>query len=260
MKRRSATHVVKQAAKAACRRMGLAIHRFDRARHDEREQYRRISAKYRPFTMVPDVLYLDNLQLAARVAQVPGDVVECGVWRGGMSAGIAELLGNDRTYWLFDSFEGLPPAQPIDGAEAIQWQSDPTSERYFDNCTAEQSFAQRAMSLTGRSRVQLVKGWFKDSARNAAVQQIALLRLDGDWYESTMTCLEAFYPKVVVGGIVIIDDYHTWDGCSKAVHDYLSRHSLADRIQQTVSGNAFIVKRPSEAVPETRNAALAASV
>ncbi|HNP99483.1 MAG TPA: TylF/MycF/NovP-related O-methyltransferase, partial [Bacteroidia bacterium] len=74
------------------------------------------------------------------------------------------------------------------------------------------------------------------------VKQISLLRLDGDWYESTYTCLEAFYPKVSDGGYIVIDDYYQWEGCAKAVHDYLSKHQLSDRIHQTAHGVAYIIK------------------
>jgi O-methyltransferase len=201
--------------------------------------------------MVPEVLYIDNLELVSQIRDRPGDVVECGVWRGGMSAGIAELLGNDRKYWLFDSFEGLPPAQEIDGAAAIDYQNDPEGEWYFNNCAAEESYARQAMQLAGRDHVEIVKGWFKDTVCHAGVGAIALLRLDGDWYESTRTCLEAFYPKVVEGGMVIIDDYHTWDGCAKAVHDYLSHRSIADRIRESRNGNAYIIKGQEPVRPST---------
>ncbi len=233
---------IKRGIKACLRMMGYSLSRLDRARSEEARRHAAIASRFRQFTMVPEVLYLDNLRLASRVRDIPGDVVECGVWRGGMSAGIATLLGQHRDYWLFDSFQGLPPAQPIDGESAIRYQSDPSGPWYFDNCTAEEGYAQRAMALSEALRVHIVKGWFHETVHHAEVDRIALLRLDGDWYESTMTCLEAFYPKVVPGGLTIIDDYYTWDGCARAVHDYLSRNGSADRIQQSEGGNAYIMK------------------
>ena len=93
-----------------------------------------------------------------------GDVVECGVWRGGMIAAIAELTTNNRTVHLFDSFEGLPPAQAIDGKEALNWQSDTTSPNYYDNCTAEESFAIDALSKAGHDNYRIYKkGWFQNT-------------------------------------------------------------------------------------------------
>src|ERR1039457_3011063 len=91
---------------------------------------RHIYAKYRDYTMIPETTYIRNLRIAECVRRLKGPIVESGVWRGGMIAGIAELLGPDRQYVLFDSFEGLPPAKEIDGAHALAWQADPSSSTY----------------------------------------------------------------------------------------------------------------------------------
>jgi O-methyltransferase len=251
MTRQSATVAIKTGIITVCRTFGVSIKSFDRQRHNEYLRHRQIWSKFRTMTMVPEGLYIDNLRLASLVRGVAGDVVECGVWRGGMIAGIAELLGNDRKYWLFDSFEGLPPAQEIDGLSAIQYQKDPQGKWYFNNCTADESEARQAMTLAGTHSVAFVKGWFKDTVRDAGVGTIALLRLDGDWYESTITCLEAFYPKIAAGGIVIIDDYHTWDGCARAVHEFLSRGSFPDRIRESRDGNAYIIRGQEHAISST---------
>src|SRR5262245_55056045 len=119
----SMTHTVQRSAvtrglKKALQVMGVSVSRFD---YDEPRRYRQIAAKFKPFSMVGEAQYVDNLRLASQVRRISGDIVECGVWRGGMSAGIAEILGDDRTYWLFDSFEGLPPTQEIDGPAAARW-------------------------------------------------------------------------------------------------------------------------------------------
>jgi Macrocin-O-methyltransferase (TylF) len=74
-------------------------------------------------------------------------------------------------------------------------------------------------------------------------RSIAVLRLDGDWYDSTMLCLEHLFPLVVPGGLMLIDDYYTWDGCARAVHDYLSREQAAGRIEKTSGGVTYIVHR-----------------
>ena len=194
--------------------------------------------------MIPEDLFLNNLLLIDNFKSIEGCVVECGVWRGGMIASISEILGTDRDYYLFDSFEGLPLAKQIDGIAANNWQKDIESEYYFDNCKAEMSYAEKAMKLAGQNNFQLIKGWFSDTLPSFKPNlPIAILRLDGDWYDSTMDCLVNLYPLVKVGGIVIIDDYYVWDGCSKAVHDYLSVNKLNEKIFSNGNGLCYIVKK-----------------
>ena len=201
-----------------------------------------LAKKYRDFTMIPLNQFVDNLAMVDRFKGVPGSIVECGVWRGGMSAAMSEICGSNRKYFLFDSFEGLPPADANDGKEAIDWQKNKDSQYYYDNCKAEMSYAQRAMEIAGISSPQLVRGWFNETLHTVDPGPISILRLDADWYDSTMTCLNEFYPKVNGGGLILIDDYNFWEGCSKAVHDYLSAHKLSDRIHQTENGVAYIIK------------------
>ena len=202
-----------------------------------------IYKQFREYTMIPEGHYLDNLSLAKSVESINGCIVECGVWRGGMSAGIAKILGQNRTYYLFDSFEGLPPAKEIDGSAAIAWQKDTKSEIYFDNCSAPIEFATTAMNQSGVSRFHSVKGWFNQTLPKYNFSEpIALLRLDGDWYDSTLDCLNYLYKHVVSGGIVVIDDYYTWDGCTRAVHDFLSKNSIPDCIRST-GLTCYIVKK-----------------
>ena len=159
--------------------------------------YSAVYAKYREYTMIPKGTYINNLTLIDTHRAVSGCVVECGVWRGGMIAGIAELLGPDRQYVLFDSFEGLPPAKEIDGPAALAWQADTTKPTYYDNCSAPSSYATHAIRLAGARNVSVHSGWFKDTLPGyAPPAPIAILRLDGDWYDSTMVCLQALFPHL----------------------------------------------------------------
>lgn len=217
-------------------------------REERREvQMRQIYDMFSHFTMVPPSEFIRNLKICQKIETLSGAVVECGVWRGGMIGGIAKLLGNERSYYLFDSFEGLPPAQDVDGKAAKDWQANTTSESYWNNCKAEISFAQQAMekALNGETKkVHFIKGWFNETLKETHFNEpIALLRLDGDWYESTMTCLEVLFPCICENGIIIIDDYYAWDGCSKAVHDYLSKHQRTERLSQYENNTAYIVKK-----------------
>jgi O-methyltransferase len=235
-----------------------AISGFVRMRQ-ERRNLHAVYDKYAAFTMISRLDYVLNLQLAGTVSAVDGAVVECGVWRGGMIAGIAEVLGGSREYVLCDSFQGLPEAQSIDGHAALQWQSDTDGPTYHDNCIAAEREARAAMALSPARRVQVVAGWFEKTLPTVRVDGgIALLRLDGDWYESTMACLDALYDRVVPGGLVIIDDYYTWDGCARAVHDFLSRRGVSARIQQWANAICYLrapEQTPHEASVDTAPAA-----
>lgn len=217
--------------------MGIRSHlrsaRNAAARKIRAASYLRLYEKYRDFTMAPRGAYWRNLLIANDCRHVAGCIVECGVWRGGASAGMAEVLGPDREYFLFDSFEGLPPAKELDGEAAQAWQQDTQSESYFDNCRAEIEYAERAMQRSGVPRYTITKGWFDKTLPNfIPPTPIAILRLDGDWYDSTMIALESLYKYLARNGIVIVDDYYAWDGCSRAVHDFLSRHQSTARLTQ----------------------------
>jgi O-methyltransferase len=200
------------------------------ARLYRRHKCYRLYERYKTATMIPRRSFVDNLELAYLMASdsalTSGAVVECGTWRGGISAALMEILGNKRKYHFFDSFEGLPPAKEIDGDAASHWQKNTKSTEYYGNCYAsEREFMSVLQRVRRRSDddVFVHKGWFSDTVPMANIEGIALLRLDGDWYESTMICLVSLFPLVARGGVVIIDDYGVWDGCTRAVHDYLSQ-------------------------------------
>jgi hypothetical protein len=118
--------------------------------------------RYRDFTMIPSRIFIDNLLLCENKAPDHGCVIEAGVWRGGMSAGIADMLPG-RVHYLFDIFEGLPPAKEIDGEAALQRQRNVSGPKYYDNCRAERSFAEQAMAMSRAKQFHLIKGWFSDT-------------------------------------------------------------------------------------------------
>jgi O-methyltransferase len=196
--------------------------------------------KIRPFTMVAEASLVD---LALQVKQVLvgnilGDFVECGVWRGGAAFLMAELLRQggvtDRKVWLFDSFEGLPPPEEIDGPAAMAYAKNSNNPWYFDNCRASLEEVQGIAADLGLAPyTEFVKGWFDQTLRNnrERVGAIALLRIDCDWYSSVKCCLDNLYDQVVDRGFVVLDDYYTWDGCAIAVHEFLGRRSLSNRIE-----------------------------
>lgn len=202
--------------------------------------------RFRTHTMIPLERYVDNLALVAHFGRRhPQAIVECGTWRGGMAAGMMAVAGTERHYHFFDSFEGLPPAKEIDGEKAITFQQNVDHPGFYNNCTAS---IEEFMELMQRQsvpaeRIHVYKGWFNQRLPDYPGDPIAILRLDGDWYESTIECLEALYPRLVPGGVVIIDDYDDYQGCSRAIHDYLSGIKSASRVSRTALGRVpYIVK------------------
>lgn len=192
-------------------------------------------ARVRPFTMVPEESLAElALQVGGLLIDaVPGDIVECGVWRGGASFLMADLLRragvSDRKVWLCDSFEGLPAPADIDGEVANRYARDTDSPRYRDNCLATLEDVRNIASTLGLTdRVEFVKGWFDTTLPElrSRVGTIALLRIDADWYASVRSCLDALYDAVADGGLIVVDDYYTYEGCAIAVHEFLGERKL----------------------------------
>ncbi|MEM9144812.1 MAG: TylF/MycF family methyltransferase [Pseudomonadota bacterium] len=163
------------------------------------------------------------LETAIRTG-VPGDFIETGVWRGGAciyARAILEAYGaKERTVWVADSFAGLPPP------DAEKYPSD-SGDKHHKNAALAISRAdvEAHFELYGLldDRVQFLEGWFKDTLPTAPIEQLAVLRLDGDMYESTMDALRALYQKVSPGGFVIVDDFGAVPACAQAVRDYLGK-------------------------------------
>ncbi|RDU96788.1 macrocin O-methyltransferase [Trinickia dinghuensis] len=187
---------------------------------------------------------LDNvLELTLRLHEedIPGDLIETGVWRGGMTIWMRALLralgDNTRNVWVADSFSGLPAPDPtLDLRDAI-WAHVMTSVQSLE---ASLDDVKEAFAYVGLldERVRFLPGRFADTLPSAPISQLAMMRLDGDWYESTWDALDALYPKLVHGGYAIVDDYRLPTGCARAVDEYRSRHGigapLIDVDRQTV--------------------------
>lgn len=168
---------------------------------------------------------------------IPGAFVECGVWRGGASFLMADLLkragAKDRKVWLFDSFEGHLPPEEIDGPAALEYAANTDSPEYHDNCRVSvEEVRANARTLGLESYTEIVKGWFQDSVppNRERIGPIGMLRVDCDFYASVRFCLDTLYDQVVPGGFVILDDYYTYDGCALAVHEFLGGRQLAHRL------------------------------
>jgi hypothetical protein len=177
---------------------------------------------------------LDNVQFCVEDALargVPGDLMETGVWRGGVVILMRAILKahgvTNRRVWAADSFEGLPPPDP---------KKYPPDAGLYLNTFKELAVSLEQVQENFRryglldEQVRFLKGWFRDSLPAAPVERLAVLRLDGDLYESTMDALVSLYPKVEAGGYVIIDDYNDIAACRQAVTDYRSAHRITEDI------------------------------
>ena len=171
-----------------------------------------------------------DLVKAIIAERVPGDLVETGVWRGGgsiMMRAALETYGDaDRTVWCANLFEGLPPPdlQRYPQDAGTTWHTEPVLAVSLE--TVKENFAKYGLL---DERVRFLKGWFKDTLPTAPIETIAILRLDGDHYSSTMDALNALYKKVSPGGFVIVDDYKIpEDTCRRAVDDFRAAHGVTD--------------------------------
>lgn len=178
---------------------------------------------------------LDNLQdcLTDVIEDgVPGDVIETGVWRGGAVIFMRALLKaygvDDRTVWVADSFRGLPKPDPSrrEDTEDALWKEHQLA------IPLEQVKANFQRYGLLDEQVQFLPGWFEDTLPTAPLDRIAVMRLDGDLYDSTMVALRSLYPKLSPGGYVIIDDYHSVRGCKQAVDDFRAEHGITSELRQ----------------------------
>ncbi len=165
---------------------------------------------------------------------VPGDLVETGVWRGGVTIlmrGILRAYGDtERTVWVADSFAGLP-VPDTERYEADRDYDLSTSAGYdYLAVSVDEVKANFARYGLLDEQVRFLVGWFRDTLPTAPIEQISVLRLDGDLYESTMDALSALYPKLAAGGFLIVDDYWAWEPCRRAVDEYRSAHAITEQI------------------------------
>lgn len=157
--------------------------------------------------------------------KIDGSFVECGVMNGGSAGIIASVVkhNKNRHIWLFDSWEGQPEPTEYDvssGEQAKKGMFLGSEEK-----VKELIFGKLGLN---NNRVHLIKGWFNDTvpSQEKKIGKIALLHIDCDWYKSVKFCLEKLYNNIVKDGIIIIDDYGYWEGCKKAVDEFIEKRNL----------------------------------
>jgi hypothetical protein len=187
----------------------------------------------RAFTMI-GLKRLDNIEICMEdvlARAVPGDFIEAGAWRGGATIFMRAVLKahnvTDRTVWVADSFEGLPPPDAANFPADADIRLDKFKALAVSRGAVEQNF--RRYGLLD-DQVRFLEGWFKDTLPKAPIEKLGVLRIDADLYESTIEALEYLYPKLSPGGYVIVDDYLDIP-CGKAVRTYRDRQKITEEMQ-----------------------------
>jgi O-methyltransferase len=240
--------VVKQLVRSAVRRLGYDVVRatpdVDSVLSDLDDVERAIIQQVRPYS-------LTSLERLAAVVQavryvcrhrIPGDFVECGVWRGGSSMAAALALkafgDTSRTLYLYDTFEGM--SEPTDKDKLADGTSASTiladhekGTGYWCYASLEDVIANVRTTGYPEDKVVFVKGRVEDTIPARIPEKLAILRLDTDWYESTAHELLHLYPRLTRHGVLIIDDYGHWQGARQAVDEYVAKLSAPLFLQRT---------------------------
>ncbi len=194
----------------------------------------------RAVSMMPKARF-DNLQACIMDVlnhDIPGDFIETGVWRGGgtifMRAALKACNVTDRVVWVADSFEGLPEPDAVRFPIEAKAHQGTVMKNMFNHFAAGVEDVQANFAAFGMldGQVRFLKGWFRDTLAGAPIAQLAILRLDGDYFESTMDALTGLYDRLSPGGYVIIDDYgeYRWTYCRKAVDTFREQRGICEPI------------------------------
>jgi O-methyltransferase len=243
--------MVKQALKSALAKFGYNISKLEIFPPDFDSTTQALCRIVEPHSITsPErVLALRDAVEYVLMNKIPGDIVECGVWKGGsmMVCALTLLAKSERRdLWLFDTFEGMPSPTEVDinyyGFSARQaWEN---SKGDWDWNRASLDEVQKNIESTGYplQRVKFVKGRVEDTIPTSAPQRIALLRLDTDWYESTYHELVHLYPRISKGDVLLIDDYGHWAGSRKATDQYFREHAIHPLLHRIDYSARLLVK------------------
>jgi O-methyltransferase len=216
----------------------------------------------KPNTMVSEIRLKNIQNLVSYIikANIPGDFVECGVWKGGacgMMVHALNKLKSNRKIHLYDAFDDIvEPDGTVDGDRAIKdvgglenakGRLKPVKGIYdkMGGAGNDKEVFDLISNKIGypESLINIQKGLFQDTLPLNNIEKISFLRLDGDWYASTKVCLEFLYPKLYTGGVIVIDDYLAYEGCKKAVDEYLQVHKLYPLIESVDSECIYWIKQ-----------------
>lgn len=243
--------MIKKLAKKILRKLGYEIHRYTNKFPDDfNEKEMEVIESVKPFTLTSIERCFALIQAVNYIIKnkIDGDIVECGVWKGGSVMAVAKTLlalkSYDKKLYLFDTFEGMSKPTEFD----VSYSDRHIAVKEFENLKINDSSSNwsrieldEVMSnvfSTGynKEKFHFIKGKVEDTIPKFSPEKISILRLDTDWYESTRHELIHLFPRLVKGGVIIIDDYGFWKGAKKAVDEYFEENNigiLLNRIDST---------------------------
>jgi len=230
-------------------RKTLARFGFDISREDSfllEPEFQKIFSRCRAFSMASRERLYAVFQAVQYINanHIPGDLVECGVWRGGASmvAALSQMSQGDtsRRIWLYDTFAGMtsPTAKDVhrwEGRNARHTWARFERDEHNHWCHANLDEVKQNLFSTGYpgDRIEFVQGDVNETLASGGPDRIAVLRLDTDWYDSTKIELERLYPRLPIGGVLIVDDYGVWNGARQAVDEYFEKEDVKILLQRT---------------------------
>jgi hypothetical protein len=238
--------------KDVLRRFGYRLTKLTVEEADPR--FHHIVSQVRPYTMTTEAAMWSLYQAVLHVIRhdIPGAIVECGVWRGGSMMFCAltlKALGHtNRRLYLFDTFAGMSTPTGHDttvlGEDAGKLFARNQRDGYVDWCYSSQEEVRTNLGRTGypMQNIEFVRGKVEDTLPEKAPDRIGILRLDTDFYESTYHELTHLYPRLSVNGALILDDYGYWHGAKKAVDQYFVEQNLPVFLHRIDEGSRMIIK------------------
>lgn len=193
--------------------------------------------KVKPYTFHGEekLANLRKLAIQVRNSGIEGDIVECGTFRGGSSAILGTTLSAEQHLWLYDSFQGMPDVSEHDGQDARQYVGQ--------GIATEQDVIEILSSLDIHGEKYTIrKGWFQETFQQQLPERVAFLHCDADWYDSVMLVLETFYPRVVEGGCIVLDDFGYWEGCREAFYAFCCKHGVRPLLERRSIDQAYWFK------------------
>lgn len=249
---------VADAVNRVLRPLGIEVSKIpprDHVPHDMDEEFRPLYEQVLPYSMTPVEGLYAVYKAASYIAAsgIPGDVVECGVWRGGASMLAAltflRMADTERTLFLYDTFAGMTEPTQLDrevGTERAVYEKWQRSQRDDFNtwCYAPIEEVRANLERTGypHERMRFVRGPVEETIPATVPSSIALLRLDTDWFESTYHELVHLFPRLVSGGVLIVDDYGQWAGAREAVDRYVRENGCRILLVRIPRGGCIAVK------------------
>ncbi|HEY1754069.1 MAG TPA: TylF/MycF/NovP-related O-methyltransferase [Bryobacteraceae bacterium] len=234
----------------ALRALGYSVSAIGRPALDMEPEFIASFEACKPYTSTSVERMYALFQATRYIARcgIPGAIVECGVWRGGsmmLSALTLRQLGvTDRAIYMYDTYAGMAEPEEKDGFEAARGWRSKQKRSHNDWCYAPLQEVRKNMAATGYppDKIRFIEGKVEDTIPEVIPDQIALLRLDTDWYASTHHELEHLFPRLSRTGVLLLDDYGHWRGARDAVNDYIETHRIPFLLQRIDYSGRLAIK------------------